>query len=403
MGHPQRKEFCNSCQRWRLVANNDGATIRRNRNLLLFFLAVVPCLASGGLEAAASFDEPPAGLRGGSAESSSWLNRLPRIFADDAEETLQQQQQQNDDSERRLKSSSSDEGGRGDDYYHYYDDAYKFRDDDFYKYLGDPLDPKLFPMTRRDVIGFMLASIGVLLGSSGGIGGGGLVIPIFIIVNGLSPRFAIPLGSVTVFGGSLAGLLLNLRRRHPLADRPIIDWDLILVMEPVVLVGALIGGILHRIVSEKILTVLLVLLLSVVAHTTLAKAKRMYDAETRYIEHLKQARAEQIARICSFRSNFRHSKSWSAQALPEGGLETDISLKMNSPRSPGSVMPTRTQSIDSVDADERQRILILNPDFVTLRSDLLEQEKATPRSKVMALSIKFTGTFIESLTLLLFY
>jgi hypothetical protein len=140
------------------------------------------------------------------------------------------------------------------------------------------------------------------------------------------------------------------------------------------------------------------LLLSVVAHTTLAKAKRMYDAETRYIEHLKQARAEQIARICSFRSNFRQSGAWSAQAVPEGELDTDISLKMNSPRSPGSLIPTRTQSVDSVDgvdADERQRILILNPDFVTLRSDLLEQEKATPRSKVMALSIKFTGTFVE--------
>ena len=377
-----------------MVSSNDG-TVRRKRNRLLFFLAVVPCLASGGMEeAATSFDEPPLSLRGGNPKSSSWYHRLPRIFAGDAE-TLQEQEQ-NDDKERWLKSSSSDGGGgRGDDYYHYYDDAYKFRDDDFYKYLGDPLDPKLFPMTRRDVIGFMLASIGVLLGSSGGIGGGGLVIPIFIIVNGLSPRYAIPLGSVTVFGGSLAGLLLNLRRRHPLADRPIIDWDLILVMEPVVLVGALIGGILHRVVSEKILTVLLVLLLSVVAHTTLAKAKRMYDAETRYIEHLKQARADQIARICSFRSNFRQSGAWSAQAVPEDDLgmsKTDPSFKMCSPpTSPGSVRPTRTGSIDdSVDADERQRILILNPDFVTLRSDLLEQEKATPRSKVMVLSIKFT-------------
>jgi hypothetical protein len=394
MGHPQRKESCNSCQSWRLVGSNDGA-IRRKRNRFLFFLAVVPCLASaaGGFEAAASFDEAPPSLRSGNTKSSSWFHRLPRIFADEAETS--QQQQENDDNERWLKSSDSSDGGdRGDDYYHYYDDAYKFRDDDFYKYLGDPLDPELFPMTRRDVIGFMLASIGVLLGSSGGIGGGGLVIPIFIIVNGLSPRFAIPLGSVTVFGGSLAGMILNLRRRHPLADRPIIDWDLILVMEPVVLVGALIGGILHRIVSEKILTVLLVLLLSVVAHTTLAKAKRMYDAETRYIEHLKQARASEIARICSFRSNFRQSGPLSVEAVPEGGelsSKTDVSFKMNlSPMSPSLVMPTRTGSIDSVDADERQRILILNPDFVTLRSDLLEQEKATPRSKVMALSIKFT-------------
>jgi len=49
---------------------------------------------------------------------------------------------------------------------------------------------------------------------------GGMVVPILIIGLGLAPRFAIPLGSVTVLGGSLAALCLNLRRRHPLADRP---------------------------------------------------------------------------------------------------------------------------------------------------------------------------------------
>jgi Sulfite exporter TauE/SafE len=315
------------------------------------------------------------------------------------------------DNNRDLRSggSNSRDSRDGDDFWRnpdYWDDYVGHnRDDDFYKYIGDPLPPKLSPIQRRDVIGFMFASLGATLGSIGGIGAGGFVVPCYIIVSGLAPRFAMPLGAVTVLGGSLAALVLNLRRRHPLADRPIIDWDLILVMEPLVLVGTLIGSILHRVVSEKILTVLLVLLLSIVAHTTLAKAKRMYDAERRYIEHLKTARSDYLSRVASFRTAFRMSEAgWSADALP--GMDPGSKTAASSYYMPPS--PVRTTSIDSrstapisprMDVYERERILILNPDFVTLRSDLLEQEKVTPRSKVLVLVAKFSVLMFLNISL----
>lgn len=161
---------------------------------------------------------------------------------------------ENSISHRDLSSSSSDSRDSRDeidDYWRnpdYWDDY--IRDDDYYKFIGDALPPTLLPLIRRDVIGFMLASLGATLGSLGGIGGGGLVVPIYIIATQLNPKQAIPLGAITVLGGSLAGLILNLRRRHPLADRPIIDWDLILVMEPLVLIGTVLGSILHRIIPS---------------------------------------------------------------------------------------------------------------------------------------------------------
>jgi len=218
----------------------------------------------------------------------------------------------------------------------------------------------------------------------------------------LPPRFAIPLGSATAFGGSLAGMMLNLSRRHPLADRPIIDWDLVLVMEPLVLVGALIGGVFHRMVSERLLIVSLVLLFSIAAHYILAKAKRMHESELKYIAKLKAARHDAIMRMCSFKTAFRTS-GWSHEAVPgtvAGGTVAETTAADN--RYPDSINMTRTMSLESktiktispngskLDEDEKQRILILNPDFVTLRSDLLEQEKVTPRSKIIALFLKFT-------------
>lgn len=52
-----------------------------------------------------------------------------------------------------------------------------------------------------------------------------------------------------------------------------------------------------------------------------------------------------------------------------------------------------------MDIHERQRILILNPDFVTIRSDLMEQEKVTPGSKIMALVGKFSVLMFLNITL----
>lgn len=304
--------------------------------------------------------------------------------------------------DRDLKSDSESGSRDGDDYWSKAEEYTYTGDDDYYNFKGDPPLPTLSPVGRRDVIGFMLSSLGVTLGSSGGIGGGGIVVPIYIIVLGFSPRFAIPLGSVTVLGGALAGLILNMRKRHPLADRPIIDWDVILVMEPLVLVGALFGGLLHRVVAEKILTVLLVLLLGVVAHTTLNKAKRMYNAERRYIEHLKAAKWDYLGRIGSMGDSVFRTTGWSQEALPPN-VQYDPENKTNSPLAPSS--PLRTLSMESrstiryIDADEKQRILILNPDFVTLRTDILEQEKVTPRNKIMVLLAKFSVLIFLNITL----
>jgi len=96
-----------------------------------------------------------------------------------------------------------------------------------------------------------------------------------------SPKHAIPLSNITVFGGAVANTILNVRKRHPLADRPLVDWDLILVMEPLTIAGALIGAFMNKLLPEALLVVSLVALLSFTANNTLKKAVRMYKAETK--------------------------------------------------------------------------------------------------------------------------
>lgn len=120
-----------------------------------------------------------------------------------------------------------------------------------------------------------------MIAAGGGIGGGGVLVPIYILVMRFSPKHAIPLSNVTILGGALANTILNVPKRHPLADRPLVDWDLILVMEPPAIAGALAGAVLNKVLPEGVVMISLVVLLSYTAYETLKKAIRMYKAETK--------------------------------------------------------------------------------------------------------------------------
>ena len=46
----------------------------------------------------------------------------------------------------------------------------------------------LFPLTTADRLGFSLAIVGLMVAAGGGIGGGGILVPIYILVMGFSPK-----------------------------------------------------------------------------------------------------------------------------------------------------------------------------------------------------------------------
>jgi uncharacterized membrane protein YfcA len=327
---------------------------------------------------------------------------------EEEEEENEQQQDENEDQQQNR--------AYGDDFFDDFiqddlvmdDDSTKYMDDDFYLFEKRMPRPSVLPLTGRTVVGFFIAALATSLGSTGGVGGGGAVVPIYILVLGLPIQVAIPIGAVTVLGGALASTSLNWWRRHPLADRPLIDWDLLLVMEPLTLVGTLLGTLFHRVLSEKLLVVLLVLLLSVTAHTTLSKAMRMYKAERRYIRaHLKAARTRSEPPIGSPASfDVPKLNTWGSVDPTESDSlavspDTPIgspghNVTFDRPNSPMGHPEIPRQKRDReihhhlMDQEEKEQILILNPDFVTLRSELIEQEKYTPRSKIIALCCMFS-------------
>ncbi len=55
------------------------------------------------------------------------------------------------------------------------------------------------------------------------------------------------LSNLTIVGGALANFAFNVNRRHPSGDKPLIDWDLIMVMEPTTILGALLGSYINKV------------------------------------------------------------------------------------------------------------------------------------------------------------
>jgi len=143
---------------------------------------------------------------------------------------------------------------------------------------------KVVDFDQRDLMTFSIASLLIMIAAGGGIGGGGVLVPTYIFVLGFAPQYAIPLSNATILGSSIANILFNVRKRHPDADRPLIDWDIMLVMEPVTIAGALVGSFINVLSPPWLICIMLVVLLTATAVKSYKKGFKMYNKETEAME-----------------------------------------------------------------------------------------------------------------------
>jgi uncharacterized membrane protein YfcA len=221
----------------------------------------------------------------------------------------------------------------------------------------------LFPLDSSDYWGFFFATIGLMIAAGGGVGGGGVLVPIYILVMGFSPKHAIPLSNITVFGGAVANTLLNVSKRHPDANRPLVDWDLILVMEPLTIAGALIGAFLNKVLPETLLILLLVILLTFTAWETLFKAVKMYKKET---AATKAAQESELVKLA-------------AKVLDDDGDEAEESLLNNA--------ETRDDEEEQVEHDKR--VGELQSDLDKELAQIYEDETQMPMANIKILVALF--------------
>ena len=94
----------------------------------------------------------------------------------------------------------------------------------------------------HDVAAMFAILVGSMIAAGGGLGGGGVFVPIYILILDYPPKFAAALSQATIFGGSIVNLMMNLRKYHPQrTHRPLTDFSTLLIFEPMLLVGTIIG------------------------------------------------------------------------------------------------------------------------------------------------------------------
>jgi uncharacterized membrane protein YfcA len=147
----------------------------------------------------------------------------------------------------------------------------------------------LFPMVGADAEAMVLAFLATALAASGGIGGGGLLVPLFILVEDFEADLASPLSSATITGGAVVGYALYGFRWHPLypaVQRPLIDYETVLIMLPSLLTGTMIGTIFDKILPLWFIMTMLFLLLGFSTVRTCQKGIQALEQENEATETL---------------------------------------------------------------------------------------------------------------------
>lgn len=116
--------------------------------------------------------------------------------------------------------------------------------------------------TWRIVVGVIAITIGAVGAAGGGIGGGGLYVPLLLIIIEFDAKEAVPVSQACIVGAAMAHFLLNAPRKHPVKNIPVIDYGALLTMEPMLLSGALFGVLLNDLLPSVLILVVLVVVLT---------------------------------------------------------------------------------------------------------------------------------------------
>ncbi|CAK9185686.1 unnamed protein product [Ilex paraguariensis] len=112
----------------------------------------------------------------------------------------------------------------------------------------------------RIVLSTAIGFIGAAFGSVGGVGGGGIFVPMLTLIAGFDPKTSTALSKCMIMGAAGASVYYNLKLRHPTLDLPIIDYDLALLFQPMLVLGISIGVAFNVMFADWMVMVLLIIL-----------------------------------------------------------------------------------------------------------------------------------------------
>lgn len=118
------------------------------------------------------------------------------------------------------------------------------------------------------------------MAAAAGVGGGGIMVPLLILCSGLTPNEAVPLSQIIVFTSSIINLPMFLTSMHPLLTTlPMIDYDCIVLMEPLLCAGVTLGVMLSLACPQWLILLLLCVTLLPAVWRTGTKGWKQWQEE----------------------------------------------------------------------------------------------------------------------------
>jgi uncharacterized membrane protein YfcA len=118
------------------------------------------------------------------------------------------------------------------------------------------------------------------LANVAGIGGGGITVPVVMICWGFDTKQSVAISGATIFVGSVVRFFYSIDRKHPEKKATSIDYGIVIVMLPLVLVGSFTGVLVNIVLPPIILSSILTLLLIYLTLTSFRSALKIWRKET---------------------------------------------------------------------------------------------------------------------------
>jgi len=128
----------------------------------------------------------------------------------------------------------------------------------------------------------------MLLSNVGGIGGGGVAIPLVMVFFNFTMKPAIAISSFSIMCSTLARFFFNFNERHPdKKNSTTIDYGMTNVMMPLILVGSLVGAYVYVSFPDIVLQIILTILLFILMGESGRKFVETYKKESIAMEEAK--------------------------------------------------------------------------------------------------------------------
>ncbi|KAL5223198.1 hypothetical protein ABZP36_027911 [Zizania latifolia] len=130
------------------------------------------------------------------------------------------------------------------------------------------------------MLGTLVGFFGAAFGSVGGVGGGGIFVPMLTLIIGFDAKSSTAISKCMIMGAAVSTVYYNLKLKHPTLDMPVIDYDLALLIQPMLMLGISIGVIFNVIFPDWLVTVLLIILFLGTSTKAFLKGVETWKKET---------------------------------------------------------------------------------------------------------------------------